>query len=180
MPRNAIDYSNTIIYKLCCNDPSITDVYVGHTTNFTRRKQCHKQACNIETNTAYNFYVYQFIRDNGGWMNWSMVEIEKILCIDSKDAAKHERRYFELLGATLNKKVPSRPKTEYRKIYNEEHHEDRKIESKEYREKNKERIHQYREDHKVKTKEYNKIYREANKEKCKEYKKQYYLAHKET
>jgi len=34
MPKENIDYSNTIIYKICCSDFSITDLYVGHTTNF--------------------------------------------------------------------------------------------------------------------------------------------------
>ena len=42
MPKVKADYSNTIIYKLCCNDPSITEIYIGHTTNFTQRKNRHK------------------------------------------------------------------------------------------------------------------------------------------
>ena len=107
MPRKAIDYSNTTIYKLCCKDPSITDVYVGHTTNFTNRKKTHKSRCNLETTKYYNLYVYQFIRNNGGWNNWSMVEIEHISCTNTNDAVKNERNYIELLGATLNTQVPS-------------------------------------------------------------------------
>ena len=31
MPKTPINYSN---YKLVCNDPKITDIYTGHTTNF--------------------------------------------------------------------------------------------------------------------------------------------------
>jgi hypothetical protein len=34
MPKDDIDYSNTIVYKIFCNDQSINDVYVGHTTLF--------------------------------------------------------------------------------------------------------------------------------------------------
>ena len=45
MPKVEIDYSNIIIYKITCNDPNITDAYVGHTTNFVQRKHCHKQEC---------------------------------------------------------------------------------------------------------------------------------------
>ena len=41
MPRVEIDYSNTIIYKISCKDTSITDIYVGHTTNFIQRKHTH-------------------------------------------------------------------------------------------------------------------------------------------
>ena len=38
MPCLPIDYSNTVIYKILCNDLSIADCYVGQTTASTRRK----------------------------------------------------------------------------------------------------------------------------------------------
>ena len=38
MPKNQIDYSKVYIYKICCKDISINDIYVGHTTNFEQRK----------------------------------------------------------------------------------------------------------------------------------------------
>ena len=38
MPKLPINYDKTHFYKLCCRDPTITDIYVGHTTDFTRRK----------------------------------------------------------------------------------------------------------------------------------------------
>ena len=34
MPKSNCDYSRTVIYKIVCNDLSITDCYVGHTTEF--------------------------------------------------------------------------------------------------------------------------------------------------
>ena len=46
MPKDNIDYSNTIIYKIYCNNDTITDTYVGYTTNFFVRKYQHKNACN--------------------------------------------------------------------------------------------------------------------------------------
>ena len=51
-------------------------------------------------------YVYKFIRENGGWINWEMVEVDKFSCVDSNEALKHERHYIELLKATLNKVMP--------------------------------------------------------------------------
>ena len=45
MPKTEIDYANTVIYKITCIDKAITDVYVGHTTNFVQRKHQHKQNC---------------------------------------------------------------------------------------------------------------------------------------
>ena len=38
MPRKETDYSKTVIYKIVCNDLTITDIYVGHTTDFVVRK----------------------------------------------------------------------------------------------------------------------------------------------
>ena len=38
MPKDVVDYSNTIIYKIYCKNEMVTDIYVGHTTNFTKRK----------------------------------------------------------------------------------------------------------------------------------------------
>ena len=49
---------------------------------------------------------------NGGWENWSMIEIEKFTCDDSREAHKRERFWVETLNATLNCQVPSRTKPE--------------------------------------------------------------------
>ncbi len=54
MPRTNIDYSNTIIYKLCCKDLTITDIYIGHTTDMRRRKWNHKGRCNNIKDKKYN------------------------------------------------------------------------------------------------------------------------------
>jgi len=54
MPRLPINYSKTSIYKLCCNDTSITECYIGHTTNFTKRKQRHKYSCITTTDRDHN------------------------------------------------------------------------------------------------------------------------------
>ena len=50
MPKEAMDYSNTIIYKIFCKDETVNDVYVGHTTNFIQRKYAHKILCKGNTN----------------------------------------------------------------------------------------------------------------------------------
>jgi hypothetical protein len=44
MPKQFIDSSETVIYKIVCNDLN-TDVYVGH-TNFINRKAKHKSKKN--------------------------------------------------------------------------------------------------------------------------------------
>ena len=42
MPRVPIDYSQTHFYKIVCRNTDIKDCYVGHTTDFTKRKNRHK------------------------------------------------------------------------------------------------------------------------------------------
>ena len=119
MPKHNCDYSKTLIYKIVCNDLNITDCYIGSTTEFTKRKNCHKTVCNNTNNLKYNFYVYQFIRENGGWNNWPMIEIEKYPCNDSNEAKARERYWYEQLDPSLNKQKPFRlPKESEHDYYN--------------------------------------------------------------
>jgi hypothetical protein len=112
MPKVVIDYSNTIIYKITCNDLTVKDIYVGHTTNFVQRKHAHKNSCSNEKTSNYNCKLYQAIRNNGGWNNWNMEIINFFNCKDHYDARKKEQEYFELLNATLNSIEPMpKPKT---------------------------------------------------------------------
>jgi hypothetical protein len=108
MPKLPSNYQNTIIYKIVCNDLSISDIYVGYTTVFTKRKSLHKLTCNSKSNNYYNRNVYNYIRENGGWDNFSMVEIEKYPCNDGNEARKRARFFYELLNAKLNCKKPSK------------------------------------------------------------------------
>ena len=104
MPKQDIDYSNTIIYKIICKNPAVTDVYVGHTTNFVQRKQSHKYNCNTSNHTCK---LYEIIKANGGWHNWSMVIINFYNCINLSEAKEKEQEYFVSLNATLNSVEPS-------------------------------------------------------------------------
>ena len=159
-------YDKSIIYKLCCKDTSITNIYVGSTTNFRHRKYQHKSTCNNINSKDYNINVYEFIRYNGGFENWDMIEIEKYNATDKRDLEKRERFYIETYKSTLNSLIPSQTQDELKVkklMYNTE-----------YRKINKEKIKEYREINKEKIKEY----REKNREKMKEYLKQYYQRNK--
>jgi hypothetical protein len=183
MPKKPIDYSNTTFYKLCCKDINVTDIYVEHTTNFTKRKNQHKlNSCNIKSK-GYNYYVYQFIRNNGGWGNWDMIEIEKRECSDLNEACRSERQHLERLCASLNKCIPTRTGKEWYEA-NKEHVKEIQ---KEWFEQNREEIKEYKrvyhkengvaikekqrewyEQNRENVKEKHKIYQEVNKERTKE------------
>ena len=108
------NYNKSCVYKLCCKDTEIKEEYVGSTTNFGRRKCEHKTICNNEKDGHYNFYVYKFIRDHGGWDNWDMVVIENVNVNTKHELHTIERQFIEDLDASLNKRIPTRPPKEYR------------------------------------------------------------------
>jgi len=110
MPKIEIDYSNTIIYKIFCKDSNVTDVYVGHTTNFVQRKYAHKQGCINNKSPNYKCKLYEVIRNNNGWDNWHMEIVNFFNCKDQYEARNKEQEYFILLNATLNSIEPL-PKT---------------------------------------------------------------------
>jgi hypothetical protein len=164
------NYQNGTIYKIVCKDPEITDCYVGSTTSHLKRKSRHKSNCNNKNSKDYNYPVYRFIRDHGGWENWQFVPIEDYPCRTKKQLNIRERFWFEKLNATLNSHYPQRSIKEYR----EDNKEKIREEQKEYREKHKEELKEKRKDYlsnpevKEKIKEQNKEWEEKNKEKRKE------------
>jgi len=151
MPKISVNYSRTQMYKIVCKDLTITYTYVGHTTNWTKRKSKHKCNCHNENSREYHFQVYRIIRENGGWDNWTMILIEDYPCENRLQAEQRERYWIETLNANLNKVIPSRTiqewkeeHKEYIKIYNtnyyQEHKEDIKIYNTNYYQKNREKI----------------------------------------
>jgi hypothetical protein len=88
--------------------------------------------------------VYATIRDNGGWDNWTMVEVEKFPCKDANEATAKEREWFEKLDSSLSTQYPKRSVVEYL-IGNRLQ---RIVIFQTYRCKNKEKIRQYKTDNK--------------------------------
>ena len=148
-------YENAVVYKLCCDDPDITDIYVGSTCNFKVRKNQHKSACCNQNDEKHKRYLYRFIRERGGWDNWSMILIKKYPdVVDNYELHKKERKWMKKLKASLNKTIPTRTNNEW---------------IMEHKERFQNYHKKYRQDNKDKIKEFMKIYRIKNKEKIKKY-----------
>jgi hypothetical protein len=174
-----------IVYKLCCVDTDIERIYIGSTKNFARRKCNHKSNCNNEKSKEYNYNVYQFIRENGGFYNWQMIQLEVVNYETKRDLEAHERRWIEQLKPKLNKQIPMRTKQEWIddnvemiKEKKKQYYQDNADKFKHYYQDNsdkiKEKRKQYYQDNGEKIKEKGKQYRNANKEEIAEKKKQYY------
>ena len=179
MPKTSTDYSKTIIYKLVHNEDLNNDnIYVGSTTNFIKRKCRHKYSCNTECDKSYNDKKYQYIRENGGWVNWNMIEIEKYPCNDNNEARAREEYWRCNLNSKLNsfkahiaeediqenkRQISQRYREnhkdtiiydkEYNKKYREEHQEDISIYHREYKLKNADKINQYLKDYRERKKQ---------------------------
>ena len=100
------DYTKTVIYKIECKDPNITKTYGGHSTNLIKRRARHKTTCNNPNNKGYNYYVYQFIRENGGWENWQIVWQYDYPCASKKEATLEETKYVKQEKCELNSVIP--------------------------------------------------------------------------
>lgn len=150
MPKQPIDYSKSIIYKIYCNNPDVKEIYVGSTTDFKSRKSRHKCRCSTEYNKYSNIKLYKIINNNGGWDNFSMIPIIEYPCENNIQLLIKEEEYRKELNAELNmvKCYTGLTKQEYMKEYMKENIEKKKEYNKEYgklyRENNKEYIEKRR------------------------------------
>ena len=131
------------MYKIVCDDLNVKECYVGHTTDMTKRKCGHKSRCNNMKDKSYNLKIYQIIRENGGWDNWTMLLVEKFPCKDKHEACKRERELYEEIDAKMNTIRPYRTQEETKQIhkqYNKQYREDHKEYYQEHKEKINEKI----------------------------------------
>jgi len=165
MPKVPIDYAKTIIYKLVHKDDlNDENIYTGHTTDMRVRKNLHKSDCNNPNSDKYNQKNYKYIRENGGWDEWLMIEIEKYPCNDVNEAIARERVIQAEMKAKLNDNVPGRTKKEW---------------GIDKREKLSEKRKQYYQDNRESILEKVSNYVQNNRDKVLENKKQYYQDNRE-
>ena len=166
MGRKPSDYSKTIIYKIRCNDENVIEFYVGHTTNFSKRKYNHKSELEQDNKQK----LYEMIRANGGWKNWTMVEVEVYPCNSSVEARIREEYWRETLQATMNT-YRAYLTEEKAKQYYHDNAEKLKSKAKQYYHDNAEKVlayqKQYQQEHADKIKEYQTNYHTKNAEKRK-------------
>ena len=95
-----------VIYKLCCSDISVTEIYIGSTKSLRNRKARHKSACTNSADNEYCNKLYSYIRANGGWVNWDLRVIETIEYSYRHELLMRERYWIEQLKASLNCNMP--------------------------------------------------------------------------
>jgi len=96
MPKNPIDYSKIIIYKIICKDINKKEIEIDYTNNLTVRRNLHKKHSKNLNYTKNNYYNY--IRENGGWDNFDTIVLEKYNGVDVDDVKK---RIYEWKNNTV-------------------------------------------------------------------------------
>jgi hypothetical protein len=202
---SASDIDNYVMYKIYPKNSNLNYCYIGHTNNFNFRKRHHRLPCIDINHSKSHIKLYQVIRENGGWDEWEMVELEKFNGKTKLEARMREQELMKIHNANLNmlnayitedeRKATKNAITEkYReenkekirqqeKKYKEDHKEIIAEQMKKYRAENKDKINQktreYRENNKEKHQEWQRIWREKNKESLKEKRKLYDAKKKE-
>lgn len=191
------DIDNYSMYKICPKNTSLNYCYIGHTNYFVYRKRQHELPCINSNHSKAHIKLYQVIRENGGWDEWEMVEIEKFNGKTKLEARIREQELIEEYDANLNMlnayiteeeraatkkaitekfRIENKAKIrEQEKKYKEEHKDIIAEQMKKYRQENKEKIYEktkeYRENNKEQHQECQKTWRENNKETLKEKRK---------
>jgi hypothetical protein len=164
------DYSKTIIYKIIPNNSELNYCYIGNTTNVKQRLNNHYSNCININSKSYNILLYKTIRENGGWDEWSLIEIEHFPCSNGTEARQREQYYIMKYNSNLNAVRSYRTEEEKLEQARTEHRTAEQI-----RDKTK----KYYNDNKEMCNEKSKNYYNNNKEYFEQKRKEYYNSHKE-
>lgn len=85
-----------VFYLIKCKDPAITDCYIGKTQNLVQRRAIHKY--NVLTGGCK---LYVLMRQTGGWENWTMEPVHRIIC-SMETSLFLEESLITRYNATLN------------------------------------------------------------------------------
>lgn len=89
------------IYKIY-EIKNIEIFYIGSTNNFKKRKYSHKKNTMNKRSKGYSLKIYKYIRECGGWDNFTMEIYELIDTIDRKECLKREHEIVNDLKPSLN------------------------------------------------------------------------------
>jgi hypothetical protein len=128
MIKQSEKYSNSVVYMIRCKNSNVKEIYIGSTHQFKLRISLHKHFCYNESSKKYNFKVYKFIRDNGGFNNFEFIVLEELNCENKKQLLEKERYYYDIHKPSLNTQMPNRSLLEYKqnpnyrkKMYQDKH-----------------------------------------------------------
>lgn len=102
--RNPLD--SFCLYSIRPKCPNDTNLYIGSTVCFNRRKAQHKKAVTNKRGGTYYCILYRYIRKCGGWDNFTMEKILDYPCETKHEGLLKEKEYIIKHEATLNSVMP--------------------------------------------------------------------------
>ena len=137
------------VYEFKSKDKSITGTYIGSTWDIKKRYWCHNYNYNNEKNKEYNYPLYRYIRENGGFDNFEMTIIDSGECEEKLQRFVLEQLYIDKYGldnllnrknAYTTKEAERERAIKYAKEYRETHKKKISDNAKKFREKHKVKI----------------------------------------
>jgi predicted GIY-YIG superfamily endonuclease len=102
--RNPLD--SFCLYTIRPKCPNDTNLYIGSTTCFNRRKAQHKKAVTNKRGGTYYCILYRYIRKCGGWDNFIMEKVLDYPCETKHEGLLKEKEYIIKHESTLNSVMP--------------------------------------------------------------------------
>lgn len=130
--QNEVVLLEGIIYMIDSYDPEIKGYYVGSTLQtFSKRNSEHKSSCNNNKFKDYNQYKYVYIRSNGGWLNFKMTIIDRVMVESKEELRMIEQDWIDTIKPNLNKNksyrtVEESKQYDYNRYRTDEYKSDRK------------------------------------------------------
>ena len=101
-PRASPNFQNGAIYKIYCKDETITDYFIGRTTNLKATIRNLKFKCNSPKSVEYNRKHCEFIRNNGGFNNWGVCILQEYPTDNAHSLVSELQRLLLILKPSLN------------------------------------------------------------------------------
>jgi len=117
------------------------DFYIGSSKKYKKRMIEHKSNCYNPNSPKHNYKVYKFIRNNGGWSNWSHIIIAIVDVKDKLEKRQIEQVYIDHLKPGLNDKRSYQTPEQLKEWQND------------YIIKNREQLKEYQNDYRIKNRE---------------------------
>jgi hypothetical protein len=101
--KNRNKYDNFTIYKIVSKNEDDDNIYSGSTIDFERRKEQHRKAVDNKNGIQYYTLLYRYIRNNGGWENWTIEILDHYpQCKTLVEATTREQEWITKLNPSLN------------------------------------------------------------------------------
>jgi hypothetical protein len=111
------NYNESRIYKIYCTLSTINEFYIGSSAEYEKRCILHKSDCNNINSHRYSYKLYNYIRNNGGWNNFTVEVLEKYPCKDRTELNIREEWWKNQLQPTLNNNKAYRSEEDLKDYY---------------------------------------------------------------